>query len=252
MSIDLRIVRDRIRIRLRDMDAPKNTFNTVETDQAIASYYLRLRSQLPAPVVYTASGLTISAGAASFDFPSTVTGYTGNDGQAEYAGEVKIQLVSTGTYLKKLSQFEMDQYYDSAAPASFPQGKPFAFDLRESSAQLVTGRLWPAAKDAEVCNLWVTRSADDVRDFVGAGTDDMDDVQVQLSRVAADALELYVAADLLDRMSEEDLKLRRWDARSADRASQGWRREAAKSAYKEAERMHNLADNEGRVESVRP
>lgn len=246
MSINLRTVRDRIRNRIRDLDGPRHTYNVLEVDQALASQYIRLQSSLPPAVLYTASAFTISANASSFTLPTTVSQYTGNMGQAEYAGDVRIQLVSTGTYLQKLSQDQMDAFYNGSP--NVPMSKPIAFDLRETKAQVVTGRTWPGASAAEACNLWVTMQASDVRDFIGTATDDMDDVQVLLTVVATEALERFAAADLLGRMSEEDLKLRRFDARSAARSILLWETEAAQLAYKERERRCNT-ESTGSFES---
>lgn len=207
MSIALRRVRDRIRIRLRDTDARLPTYSLVEYDQAIAEAYLVLQGRLPAAELYTASAFTITGGGDTFTLPNTVSQYTGNDGGAEYRGNFRIQLNSTKDFLVQVTQEQLDALRDgnSATATSIPQ----FFALWEENDQDVQGRCYPGTTDAQVCNLFRAMSADDLRDFVGSGTDDMDDVEVLFSRIAATALVNTVAAEMLLKMTKEDRALRK-------------------------------------------
>lgn len=58
-----------------------------------------------------------------------------------------------------------------------------------------------------------------------------------LSRAGANALELFSAADLLERMTEEDLSARRLNPKVAA----SWKREAEILLYREAGRIHSIA-----------
>lgn len=228
-------------MRLRDTDARKPSFVAPEIDAAIAGAYLTLQSRLPPPDLYTASAFTISAGGDTFTLPATVTSWTGNDGGAEYAGAFRIQLASDGRFLIHATGEQLDSFRSGQQAVQL--GKPRLFTLWEDKNQAVQGRCYPGANAAEVCNLFATLSADDLRDYVGAGTDDLDDVEVLFSRIAAQALELRVASDLLIRMTEEDAKLRRL---SPD-ASKMWLAESEMLAWQEACRRNDL-DDSGRIQ----
>jgi len=237
MAIPLRKVRDRVRGRLNDTDARKPTFVVPQLDSAICDAYLALSSMLPAPMLYTASAFTISAGAETFALPTAATtGWTGGDGQAEYAGLVDIQLASTGTYLQHISMQQMHAIRDGSPTVL--TAKPERYALYEASDQTVNGYCYPGAKVAEVCNLFRTLAYDDLRDYVGASTDDLDDVEVQFSRLGVAALVQYAASGLLASMVKEDAELRRLDKSVAA----SWRKEAEELAYREAMRRHNLED----------
>lgn len=237
MAIPLRKVRDRVRGRLNDTDARRPTFVVPQLDSAICDAYLALSSMIPAPTIYTASAFTISAGAETFTLPTTATtGWTGGDGEAEYAGMVQIQLVSTGTFLQPISNAQMHAL--RSGQTSVVTGIPERFALYEASNQQVNGWCYPGAKVAQACNLYRSLLYDDLRDYVGAGTDDLDDVEVQFSRLGVLALVQYAASCLLGQMTDEDAQLRRIDKSVAAL----WRKEAWDLAYGEAMRRHNLED----------
>jgi len=236
--MNLGYIRDRIRVRLRDQDDKFPTYSGVEVDIAIADAYLALQAQLPAPHLYTASAFTISAGGDTFTLPATVTQWTGNDGGAEYAGDVRIRLQSTGLFLIPMTVGEIDAYRNGTPDASIHLNRPYSFCLWEEKDQDVQGRCYPGAQAAEACDLFRTLSADDLRDFVGAGTDDMDDVEVQFSRIAGQALVAYVAADLLERMPESELEKRRMSSAVIP----SWRREAGKLLWQEGARQKSLLE----------
>lgn len=241
MSITLTTLRNRIRLRLNDTDARRPTFDVPAYDNAIAYAYILQAGRLPAPMLYTASAFTIAAGASTFALPTTVTQYTGSEGGAEYRQVYSIQLASDGTFLEKVTNEQMDAM--RAGSDTVPTSTPSYYSLSESSTPAVTGRCWPGADDAEVCNLWAKMSADDLRDYVGGGTATLDDVEVLFSRLAAAGLEAYVAADLLERMTAEDLALRRLSGKSGPL----WRTEAERAFYQEAARRHDLNDA-GRIQ----
>ena len=235
MAIALRRIRDRVRIRLRETDARKPSFVVPEIDQAIADAYLTLQARLPDAQLYTASAFTIGIGSDSFTLPTTVTEWTGNDGGAQYGGGFKIQLVSTGRFLVKTSLEKLESI--RAGISTLPLSVPRFFTTWEEKDQEIHGRCYPGALVAEACNLYAKMAADDVRDFVGSGFSDMDDVTVLLSRVAANALVLFTAADLLERMIQEDLN----DRRINPKVAASWKREAEILLYREAGRMHAMA-----------
>lgn len=241
MAIALRRIRDRIRIRIRETDPKNNSFVTPEIDTAIADSYLTLQARLPSADLHTSSAFTIGAGTDLFALPATVTQYTGNDGGAEYAGAFRIQLVSTGEFLTRVTVEELDSY--RWGNQTLHLAIPEMFTLWEEKDQDAIGRCYPGAQASQACNLFARLSADDLRDFVGSGTDDLDDVEVLFSRIAANALVLYVAADLLERMLDKDLEARRLNPRSAVT----WRREAEALIYQEAARRHRM-NTVGRVQ----
>lgn len=234
MATDLRTIRSRIQGRLRITSKRNPAFDTIEIDEEIASKCLELGAWLPAPMLYSASAFTISANSMTFQLPTSVTQYTGNDGRAEYRSEIRLQLVSTGAFLRKLSNEQMDSYVHLSPSGHY--SIPDYFSIYEEKNSDVEGRVWPGAKDPQAVNLWATMAHDDVRDFIGSGSDDMDDVQVQFSRVAALALEKYVAADLLLRMTDEMLK----EARLNPQVAEVWRKEAYELAYLDAGRRHDM------------
>lgn len=234
MAIALRRIRDRIRGNLRDYNLAHPVRDPVEVDQAICDAYLELGSRLPAPELLTTSGLTISAGADTFQLPSTVTQWTANDGGAEYASLVRIRLRSTGQFLSKLNVEEIDAFRNgqSAVLPSIPQ----FFALWEDKTQGAQGRCYPGAAAAEVCDLFVRLNLDDLRDFIGTGSDDMDDVKLQFSRLAADALVYQASGWLLASIPNPDA-----DALGIDKSiAPVWLKAAASLAYGEALRRNNL------------
>ena len=241
MGVPLRKIRDRVRMRLRDTDSEHPSFTSIEVDQAVCESYLTLQSRLQPPDLYTAGGLTIAAGGDTFQLPATVVQYTGGDGGAEYAGDVRIRLASNGQFLIKQTVEELDAWRQGSPTVHL--AIPHNFALWEEKDQDVQGRCWPGARVAEVCDLFVALSADDLRDFVGSGAQNMDDVEVLFSRVAANALVLYVAADLLTRMTDEDLRLRKLNPQVVPL----WQREAEVLLYQEAARRHDL-EGIGRVQ----
>jgi hypothetical protein len=246
MTIALRRLREDVRLNIRDTDARRQTYNVVELDQAIANRYLLVQGRLPAYEVYTASAFTISANADTFTLPTTVSQWTGNDGGAEYAGKFRIQLASTGQFLHKLSEDEMAAY--RAGQITTSMSIPEYFSLYEDKTQTIQGRVYPGAQAAQACHLYASMQADDLRAFIGSGSDDLDDVELQMSREAEIAVLFHASADLLERMGDDDLALRRFSPRSADKTAAGWRREAELALYREASRRHSIEDNEGRTE----
>jgi hypothetical protein len=135
----------------------------------------------------------------------------------------------------------LDSYRNGNQSVSL--GIPEVFALWEDKNQAVQGRCYPGAKDAQVCDLWASLTADDMRDFIGSGSDDMDDVEVLLSREGSTALVIYTAADLVARMSKTALEARGLDGGVAVK----WHKEAQDLLYREAGRRHDL-EALGRIE----
>jgi len=243
MGIPLRVIRDRVRERIRDTDRKRPTFDTFAVDACIASKYLSVAALLPPPDLYTASAFTIGGGGATFTLPATVTGWTGGDGQAEYREDIRIQLAASGQYLTKLSWEEMDSRWNGTPLSQMGRGIPQYFAIHEDKSQVVQGRIELLADGDQVCNLYASLAADDLRDYVGGGTDDLDDVEVQFSRLAALVLELMCAAELLARMRDPDAAQRRMDREVAE----GYAKEARTLLLAEMGRRNNL-DSSGRTQ----
>ena len=199
----------------------------MEVDQAICDVYITEQARLPGHSLYTASAFTISAGGDTFTLPASVTQWTGNDGAAEYEGDVRIQLVSDGTFLRRVPRDTIEALKDGQQVPS--TSRPSLFALYPGSDQVVNGLCYPGAREAEACNLYRILMADDPRDFVGSGTDDLDDVELQMSRLATTALTLMVSAELVDKMLDEDLKARRINPQ----ITKSWRHRAEVAFYQE-------------------
>jgi hypothetical protein len=211
MSVKLSRIRDRVNGRIRNFDFRGNesgpAYSDVEVDQELCSEYLAIQSMLPAAKIYTASAFTISAGTDTFQLPATVTQWTGNDGGAEYRGAIRIQLVSNGGFLDQVSLNDINRYRNFQPVIA--NGIPYIFALYEDTDQDIQGICYPPTRVSEACNLFRDLEADDLRDFVGSGAQAMDDVEVQMSRVEALALELRASAGLVAKMSSADLDARR-------------------------------------------
>lgn len=214
MSIKLSRIRDRVNGRIRNFDFRGNeagpAYSDVEVDQELCSQYLTIQAFMPAAKIYTASAFTISAGSDTFQLPATVTQWTGNDGGAEYRGAIRIQLARTGGFMDEVSLNDLNSYRNYQN--TIAGGVPRIFALYEDTDQDVQGICYPPALVAEACNLFRDLEADDLRDFVGSGAQGMDDVEVQMSRVEAQALEMRAAAGLVAKMSSADLDARRLNA----------------------------------------
>lgn len=243
MSVALSKIRDRVREQLNDTDPDHATYDPIRVDMAVAESYLLLSAQLPAPLLYTASAFTITGSGDTFSLPTTVSQWTGGDGQAEYRNVNAIQLVRTGTFLIKLTNEELDAY--RANRPAVVVGVPEFYTIYENKTPVVTGRVWPGAAQDEACNLTVRLEADDLRDFVGTGAQGMDVVEVQFSRTAAGALMWHVAADFLEAMPAEELAKRRLSGKNVA----AWRANAATMLYAAEAAIHDAAEI-GRVQRL--
>lgn len=234
MAVDLRLVRDRVRMRMGGGDARRPLYVTPQIDQAMASAYIFLQSRLPAADLYTSSAVTISAGGDTFSLPTSVSQWTGNDGAAEYAGQVALRLVSTGQFLRKRTAEELDAFRNGSPTVLL--SIPDLFTLWEDKGQIIQGRCYPGAKVSEACDLFVRLSANDPRDYVGAGTEDMDDVEIEGSRIVSEAVERQTASDLINR-----LPARIAEEHGIDKGvTKDWMREVEILLYQEAMRRHNM------------
>jgi hypothetical protein len=239
MPVPLRVIRDRVRAWIKDVDSRHPVVGTPALDMAIADVYLVLGGMMPAPLSYTASAFTISAGAETFTLPTTATtGWTGGSGRAEYGGEVRIQLVTSGRFLERRTREEIDAWRNGQPSASPVLGEPSQFALWVESDQDVQGIVYPGAQSAQTCNLFRSMSYDDLRDYVGSGSDDLDDVSVQFSRLGSVALGMMAAAIVIRGMVDEDLKRCRLNPRLADSLE----KMARDSLYSD---LANRADIEG-------
>jgi hypothetical protein len=234
MAVALTRVRERVRERCQDTDNERVTFDPVQYDQAIADAYIELGGWLPAHFTNSESAFTISQGASTFTLPATVSQYTGNDGGAEYTGDIRIRLRRTGRFLTEVTMDEMDAIRDGEVTIN--QGEPRLFAPYEEKDQGVKAFCYPAAEQAEVCDLFHKLMTDDLRDFVGSGTDDMDDVEILFSRLGTAALVSWVAAEMLDRMTDEQLAERKLNRGAAG----NWRQSAVRMLLQEESRLHDL------------
>lgn len=232
MSIPLKAIRDRVNGMLNNHDFRKPGLDEASVDQKICDVYMLEAARLPAPSSYTASAFTISAGGDTFTLPNTVTGWTLGAGGAEYAGDVRIQLVSNGEFLLRVTREEIEGYKDNSPAVVL--GIPRRFALFEVRDQDLQGLCYPGALAAEACNLYRTLTVDDPRDFTGG----MDASELQFSRIAATALQFSVAADFLESMTDEDLAIRRLNRKAAA----AWRQRAEVAFYQEQARRHSIKD----------
>lgn len=235
MAVSLAKVRGRVRNRLRDDDDRAPAFDHIDVDMAISEAWLELSTSLPAPMLFLASGLTLAAGSETFTLPVTVTNIGYGTGTAEFAGSVVIQRVSDGIYLTKRTNGQIDAIRNAfVVPAT---SRPFLFALYEDRGEVLQGRVWPVPKASEVCNLWVTVTSNDLRDYVGAnGTEAMDTASIEFGRIGAQALVAKTAAALLARMPADAAKVRGLTSATMSL----WMKEANDLAYREEARLHSL------------
>lgn len=212
--------------------------DSVACDMALTDAYIALQSELPQPTLYTASALTISAGAETFSLPVTITSSGFGTGTVEYAGQVDLRLASNGSFLERKTLDELNAY--RAGSASVPLGIPQIFALYEDRSTVVQGRCYPGALAAQACDMFASISADDLRDYVGTGgTEGLDTVTTQLGRQGAAALVNRAAAFLVARMDEPTLKKRGINPAVV----QLWLKESDDLAYAEAGRRLALESN---------
>jgi hypothetical protein len=237
VAILLTKLRGRVRSKIRDIDGKADSPNQVEIDMALADAYIALQADLPQPTIYVASGITIAGGGSVFSLPVTVASSGFGTGTEEYAGQVDLQLVSNGRWLRRKTIDELRQFIDGQQATV--QGVPEWFALYEDNATVVRGVCYPAAKASEVCNMYASLSANDLRDYVGTGgSEGFDTATAKLSDQGAAALVLMAAAEMVAKMDADTLKERklnpavvaRWD-RQADQLlyGEGGRRSAVES-----------------------
>jgi hypothetical protein len=238
VAILLTKLRGRVRSKIRDIDGKMASPNQVEIDQAICDAYIALQADLPQPTIYVASGITIAGGGAVFSLPVTVASSGFGTGTEEYAGQVDLQLVSNGRWLRRKTIDELRQFFDGQQATV--QGVPEWFALYEDNATVVRGVCYPAAKASEVCNMYASLSANDLRDYVGTGgTEGLDTATAKLSDIGAAALVNRAAADMIDRMDDAALKLRGINQKYAAVL----RSESESLIYQEAGRRSALESN---------
>ena len=229
MSTTLGNLRFRVRERLRETDSRRASFDPIEVDQAIADAYVEVQGRMPPIKLYTASAFTIAAGAQTFTLPTAAA--SGFISTQEHAGEVRIRLQSTGDWLTKRTREEI-YAFRAGVTTTTGEGRPSDFALYEDQAQVVQGECWPRANAAEVCDLMRSLMADDLRDH----PTDMETATIMMSRLGATALVLYSAADLLQRLREDDAALRRLNRETA----RDWRARAEAMLYEDEARHHDI------------
>ena len=236
MSIALRRVRERVRFNLNDFDAHGPVYDTIALDQAIAESYLYVSALLPGQKIAVSSGITIAAGGDTFTLSASITQWTGNNGGAEHRGDVRIQLRSNGRFLRRLTLEELDGLREGILPTSPVLGIPSDFALWETKDQVVHGRCYPGALAAEACDMFLSLEASDLRDYVGSGTDDLDDVVLEMSRVGVEAVILHASGCLLGKLAAEKAQGLGLDKSYAP----VWIQESRTMIHQERVRRHNL------------
>lgn len=219
-----------------DSDGRMDMPSGVQVDMAAASAWIALGSFLPAPVVATASAFIISAGSETFTLPVTVTASGYGTGTTEYAGNVRIQLVSNGLYLVPASHAEMHALRNGVVATS--PSMPQVFCLDPDGSQVARGRCWPPPKVAEACNLWAAIKAEDLRDYVGTGgAEAMDTVTILGTREQVQALECRTARTLLTRIPAAVAEARGMDKRAL---LAEWAKEEKDLVYGAEQNHHGL------------
>lgn len=215
----------RVRERLRDFDARRLAFDIIEYGSEVAETYLSIQARIPPARLYTPNAFTIAAGE-TFTLP--------NSAGEEYAGDVRLQLISNGLPLTKWTREEID-----AARAGVAQTPsiPTHFAIWVEGDEDVQGLVWPAARTAEPVNFYRTLVAADVR-----AAADMDAALIQFGRGGIEALVLKTAVKLGSRMTQDDLAARRINPAVFNT----WALEAETGIYKEECRRHDL-ESVGRV-----
>ena len=241
MTVTLAKLRGRVRNRLRDADGRMANPSGIEVDMALADAYIALQADLPSPTVYTANAFTISANSDTFTLPVSIASSGYGTGTVEYAGQVEIQLVSIGQFLRKRSLEELNAFKNGQPTTLY--SIPHDYALYQDRDNVVRGRTYPGAKANELCNLFSSITADDLRDYVGAGSSGMDDVSVNLGRYGAAALVGYTAGLLAQRMTGEVLQERGINPAAID----AWMKEAMELLYHEGA-TRNALESSGRTQ----
>lgn len=237
MSVTFPKVRARVRSRLRDLDGKMNNPSTVEVDMAICDAFVAIGGDLPAPTLYTASAVTISAGTDFFTLPVTVASSGYGTLTEEYAGQVELQRVTDGRWLERKTVNELQGWLINPTTAL---GIPDLFALYQDNGLVVRGRCYPGAKVATVLNMYSSLKPNDLRDYVGTGgTEGLDTATVPWGRHGVAALVDYASAMLVARMNADALKLRGLNPNVADL----WMREADRLIYQEAADRNALESN---------
>lgn len=238
MSVLLTKLRGRVRSKIRSLDGKATGPDVVAVDIALCDAYIALQADLPQPTLYTANAVTISAGTDLFSLPVTVTSSGYGTGSEEYAGQVDLQRTVDGLFLRRYTVNELESWINGNVTT--PLGIPERFALYEDNGQVVRGRCYPGAKSATVCNLYSTLHANDLRDWVGTGgSEGLETVSANLSRVGAAALVDYTAAMLVARMDADTLKKRGLNPQVATL----WQQEADRLLYQEAARRNAIESN---------
>jgi len=237
VSVLLTKLRGRVRNKLRALDAKMPGPTQLETDMAVCDAFVALSSELPARTLYTASGLTISAGTDLFSLPITVASSGYGTGSVEYAGMVDLQRVTDGRWLERKTLNELESFIFTGA---IQLGIPDLFALYEDGGNVVRGRCYPGARAATVCHLYSSLTPDDLRDWVGTGgAEGLETVTVNLGRYGIAALVDYASAMLMKRMDPDMLKKRGINPQYADDLMG----EAGTLLYQEAAQRNAIESN---------
>ncbi len=236
MPVTVGGLRFRVREKLRETDGRRAAFDPIEIDQAIADCYLEHMAHLKPPSLYTANAFTIAADANTFSLPVTVP--AGYISVPEYAGDIRIQLASTGQFLHQRSREQLEAIADGDISTTGGQA-PSEYALYEDIAQVVQGLCWPRSRSAELCHLFRTMVADDLREHAT----DMEAATIGMSRFGILGLVFQTSAELAERMTDEDRALRRL----SDKVVASYYKRAGTMLYLEEARQHRV-EASGRIQ----
>src|SRR5262245_37738555 len=142
MSVALSKVKTDAQILLKDTDHTDAWFSPMQYDQVIAMVLQRHWARSAQPQLQSNNAFSINTDG-TFELPTT----------REYTGLVRIQIVSTGTFLEKWSTELMDAARSAIFPTNF-SGIPEAFAIYEQRDRKVEGRAWPPPGTTTSCNLF--------------------------------------------------------------------------------------------------
>lgn len=224
MSVTVRAIRDRVIEKLQDFNRTSPVFTIPQIDLEMKGAYQVLAAKMPFPHVYSTNLLTIAANTDTFTLPTNL------------GSDIRIRLQSIGRFLYKVDAEELDSFRN--LQFQFPQAAsiPLYFTLWNEPGALGTdlhGRVWPPAKQAEVCDVYYSRIPPEL---VGPTLESQD---ILFDIDAAEALINKVSADLLDRLTPDDaakLKLNPQIARK-------WDKDSELMVYRAAVTRHNIEDS---------
>lgn len=227
MSATRDTVRDNINAKIRNFAGTKNIVNKTVLNESITSHMQTMAAQMGLTLAWSTSAITTTAGDRDYALGAT----------AEYHSILALRCQSSGQYLRKTTPEGIEKW--RRGPGS-NQGEPVEYALLEaapSSAghQEITVVLGPTPNAAYVYD--ILRSTVPI-----AMTEDTD--EIPFGEVGLRALELYVAAELIETAPDEHLA----EAGLSRSAARAYARRADSALYWEKVRVARQRRN-GRIPS---